>query len=97
MELKNGGVDAVVNDRPVNVINKMLNNFVNKYTDEMIKLTEEKGMTIIPYRLYFKENLIKLEVCLCKGRDYSGKKQLLKERDIQRDAQREIKNIKRLS
>lgn len=58
---------------------------------------EEKGMTIIPYRLYFKENLIKLEVCLCKGRDYSGKKQLLKERDIQRDAQREIKNIKRLS
>lgn len=35
-----------VNDRPVNVINKMLNNFVNKYTDEMIKLTEENGMTI---------------------------------------------------
>ncbi len=35
-----------VNDKPVNVINKMLNNFVNKYTDEMIKITEENGMTI---------------------------------------------------
>ena len=35
-----------VNDRPVSVINKMLNNFVDKYTDEMIALTEEKGMTI---------------------------------------------------
>ena len=35
-----------VNDRPVSVINKMLNNFVDKYTEEMIALTEEKGMTI---------------------------------------------------
>lgn len=35
-----------VNDKPVNVINKMLNNFVNKYTDEMLKLTEENGMTV---------------------------------------------------
>lgn len=35
-----------VNDKPVSVINKMLNNFVNKYTDEMLKLTEESGMTI---------------------------------------------------
>ncbi len=35
-----------VNDRPVNVINKMLNNFVSKYTDEMLKLTEENGMTV---------------------------------------------------
>ncbi len=35
-----------VNDRPVNVLNKMLNNFVQKYTEEMRRLTEEKGMTI---------------------------------------------------
>ncbi len=35
-----------VNDRPVNVINKMLNNFVSKYTEEMLKLTEENGMTV---------------------------------------------------
>ena len=35
-----------VNDRPVNVLNKMLNNFAQKYTDEMLRLTEEKGMTI---------------------------------------------------
>lgn len=58
---------------------------------------EEKGMTLIPHKFYFKGNLIKVEVCLCRGRDYSGKKQLLKERDIRRDAEREIKNIKRLS
>ena len=34
------------NDKPVNVINKMLNTFVNRYSDEMIKLTEQAGMTI---------------------------------------------------
>ena len=35
-----------INERPVSAINKMLNNFNNKYTDEMRKLTEEHGTTI---------------------------------------------------
>lgn len=35
-----------INERPVSAINKMLNNFNNKYTDEMKKLTEEHGTTI---------------------------------------------------
>lgn len=71
---------------------------INKQEMKHLKRkVEEKGMTLIPHRFYFKGNLIKVEICLCKGRDYSGKKQLLKERDIRRDAEREIKNIKRLS
>lgn len=35
-----------INERPVSAINKMLNNFNRKYTEEMRKLTEEKGLTI---------------------------------------------------
>lgn len=62
----------------------------------MRRRVEEKGYTLIPYRIYFKGNLVKFQLYLAKGRDASGKKQLLKERDIKRDAEREIKNIKRL-
>ncbi|MEA4921282.1 MAG: endolytic transglycosylase MltG [Clostridiaceae bacterium] len=38
--------DFFVNERPVSIINKMLNNFDNKYTDEMMKLMKEHGYTI---------------------------------------------------
>lgn len=38
--------DFYVGDNPVNIINKMLNNFVKKYTKSMRQLTEEKGLTI---------------------------------------------------
>ena len=58
---------------------------------------DEKGFTLVARKIYSKGNLIKVEVCLSKGRDYQGKKQMLKERDIRRDADREIKSIKRLS
>ena len=34
------------NDKPVNVINKMLNTFVKRYSDEMINLTKDAGLTI---------------------------------------------------
>lgn len=58
---------------------------------------DEKGFTMVPRKIYFKGNLVKVEVCLARGRDYAGKKQMMKERDIRRDADREIKNLKRLS
>lgn len=35
-----------INERPVSALNKMLNNFNKKYTEEMRKLTEEHGTTI---------------------------------------------------
>ena len=38
--------DFYVGDNAVNVINKMLNNFVNKYTKAMRNLTEANGLTI---------------------------------------------------
>jgi len=35
-----------INDKPINVINKLLNNFDKKYSKEMLQLTEEAGLTI---------------------------------------------------
>ncbi len=62
---------------------------------ELIKIkskVEQKGLTLIPLKLYFKGALVKMELALCKGKNTFDKKQSLKEKDIQREAERQIKN-----
>jgi len=57
--------------------------------DEKVK---EKGLTLIPSRIYFNDRgKVKLEICLCKGKNTVDKKQSLKEKDLKRDLQREFK------
>lgn len=56
--------------------------------------TQEKGFTVVPLRLYFKDALIKVEVALCKGKHTFDKKQALMDRDIKRAAERDVRNFK---
>ena len=52
----------------------------------------KKGITIVPLRIYFnKRNIAKVEIGICKHKKAAGKKQALKERDIKRETQREMK------
>ena len=51
-----------------------------------------KGMTLVPISLYFKDNLIKAEVALCRGKQNFDKKRTMKERDLKREVERQIKN-----
>ena len=54
----------------------------------------EKGLTIVPYKLYFSERgFAKLEVILAQGKKSFDKRESIKERDNKRDLDR-IKNIK---
>lgn len=50
----------------------------------------EKGMTIIPTRLYFKWNLVKVSVALAKGRKEYDKREIIKKRDNQRAVAMEL-------
>ncbi|HBP43482.1 MAG TPA: SsrA-binding protein [Clostridiales bacterium] len=54
-----------------------------------------KGYTLIPIQLYFKGSLVKVEVGLCRGKQNFDKKDALKEKDIKRDMDREIKNFRK--
>lgn len=56
--------------------------------------TQEKGFTVVPLKLYFKDALIKVEVALCKGKHTFDKKQALMDRDIKRAAERDVRNFK---
>ena len=52
----------------------------------------EQGYTLIPLKMYLKGSLIKVELGLCKGKHTYDKKQTLKEKDIKRETERQIKN-----
>lgn len=55
----------------------------------------EKGYTLVPLKLYFKDSLVKVEVALCKGKHTYDKKQAITERDLKRETARAIKEYTR--
>ena len=67
------------------------------HKDEIIKLkskVEQKGLTLVPLRMYFKNALIKMELGLCQGKHTYDKKRSLMEKDVKREKEREIKNYR---
>lgn len=50
---------------------------------------EQKGLTVVPVRLYFKSGRVKLEIALAKGKNVHDRRDALKERDLDREAARE--------
>ena len=56
------------------------------------KEKEEKGMTLIPIKLYFKDNKLKVLLGVCRGKKDYDKRESLKQRDIKKEVARNIKN-----
>ena len=61
--------------------------------NEIRRLTQrvrEKGLTLIPTRVYLKNGWVKVEIALAKGRKKYDKRERIKERDMQRETQRHL-------
>ncbi|MDQ7038167.1 MAG: SsrA-binding protein SmpB [Aquificota bacterium] len=58
--------------------------------------SREKGYTIIPTRIYWKNNLVKVEIALAKGKKLHDRRQELKEKAVRRELERELKGKLRL-
>lgn len=54
---------------------------------------DQGNLTLVPLSFYTHEGLIKLELGLARGKKKFEKKRALKERDIQREAERELKDM----
>jgi len=54
---------------------------------------EEKGFTLIPLSFYFKKGRVKVELGLCKGKKSYDKRAGIRERDLQREAEREFRHM----
>lgn len=62
---------------------------------EIIKLSQqinEKGLTIIPLKMYYKKNNVKVSIALARGKKLHDKRQALKERDIKREIDKQLKH-----
>ena len=60
-----------------------------KKLEEKIKL---KGLTLVPLKIYFKKGNAKMLLGVCRGRKNYDKREMIKERDLKREA---AKNLKR--
>lgn len=54
---------------------------------------EIKGLTLVPIKLYFKENKLKVLLGVCRGKKEYDKRESIKERDIKREMQKKIKQF----
>lgn len=49
---------------------------------------EEKGLTLVPTKIYFKDSLVKIEMAIAKGKKMYDKRQSIKQRETERKLKR---------
>ena len=59
--------------------------------NKLLGKTKEKGVAIVPLKVYFKGSLVKVEVGMAKGKKLYDKRQDIARKDQQREAQRDFK------
>ena len=56
--------------------------------ERLIGKTKERGLTIVPTRIYFRGPHAKVEIALARGKDVGDKRRALKDREMRREAER---------
>jgi len=59
--------------------------------DSLYGKVREKGLTLVPTSMYFKDGKVKVEIALARGRERADKRRLVAARDAQRDIERALK------
>jgi SsrA-binding protein len=59
--------------------------------DSLIGQVQEKGLALVPTRLYFKDGRAKLELALARGKEQRDKRRDIAKRDAQRDIERALR------
>ena len=54
----------------------------------------QKGLTLVPVRIYFTRGLAKIEIALARGQTHADKRQTLKRRQMDRDVERAVRRYK---
>ena len=59
--------------------------------DSLYSTVREKGLTLVPTKLYFKDGRVKLEIAVARGKELRDKRRDLVQRDQQREMERALK------
>lgn len=78
----------IMNKDPLRVRKLLLH---KKEIDKILGKTKEKGITIVPLKVYFKGSLVKVEVGLAKGKKLYDKRDDIAKKDQRREAERDFK------
>lgn len=63
-----------------------------KQIHKIEEMIQQQGLTLIPVKLYFKNNRLKVELAVARGKKNYDKRESIKERDIKRNVDRTLKN-----
>ena len=72
------------------------NRILLAHKQEIKKLTRrvnEKGFTLVPLEIYLKGNHVKMKIALARGKNVRDKKDALRERDLNKDARRQLRDM----
>ena len=65
---------------------------MHKYEiNKLMGKIKEKGMTLVPLKVYFKGSLVKVEIGLARGKKLYDKRADIKKRDLKREHEKEFK------
>jgi SsrA-binding protein len=65
--------------------------------ERLVGKTKERGLTLIPTRMYFsgEGSRAKIEIALARGKDVYDKREAIRKREMARDVQRELREVRR--
>jgi SsrA-binding protein len=65
--------------------------------ERLVGRTRERGLTLVPTRIYFANGgaRAKVEVALARGKDVHDKREAIRKREMTRDIQRELREVRR--
>jgi len=79
----------IFNKDPLRTRKLLLN---KREINKLLGLITQKGMSLIPIKLYFKNSFVKLELGIGKGKKLYDKREDIAKKDAQRKIQRTLKN-----
>ncbi len=78
-----------VNHEPMRARKLLLH---RKEIDSLYGMIREKGLTIVPTRIYFKNSRVKVELAVARGKEQRDKRRDVAERDAKRQMERALKS-----
>jgi SsrA-binding protein len=63
-----------------------------KQIDRLFGKTQEKGLTLVPTKIYLKNGLVKVELSVARGKKLYDKREEIKKAQVKRDLQKVLKN-----
>ena len=79
----------IFNKDPLRTRKLLLN---KREINKLLGYTSQKGLSLVPTKLYFKGNFVKLEIGIGKGKKLYDKREDIAKKDAERKIQRTLKN-----